>query len=189
MTAPESADAAAELQKALVRLWTSAADREEFLANREAWLAAESLSAETCRKLQQLDATQLEGFADGLLRKRLGQVRQLLPGSAMRLGPAFAPRFIAWARSSPPVDTQHHSDDARQFASLLLRDGPDRELKDVLRWELLQLRLDQQGTGCGLLIFLHDVRRTGQAPLPRRFLIAVWWVAGRRARPRLWMLP
>lgn len=189
MTAPDPFDSAAELQEALVRLWTSAANREQFLADREAWLATESLSAETCRKLRLLDAVQLQRFADGLLRKRLGQVRQLLPGTAMRLGPAFPARFIAWARSSPPGDSQHHSDDARQFALLLLRDGPGRELKDVLRWELLQLRLNQQRTGCGLLIFRHDVRRTGQPPLPRRFLIAVWWIAGRRARPRLWMLP
>jgi hypothetical protein len=189
MTAPDPFDSAAELQEALVRLWTSAADREQFLADREAWLATGSRSAETCQKLRQLDAVQLERFADGLLRKRLGQARQLLPGTAMRLGPAFATRFNAWARSSPPADSQHHSDDARQFALLLLHDGPDRERKDVLRWELLQLRLNQQGAGCGLLIFRHDVRRTGQAPLPRRFLIAVWWVAGRRARRRLWMLP
>lgn len=189
MTDSAADDGAAELQEALVRLWTSAADRDRFLADREAWLVAESLSAQTCRKLRLLDASQLKHFADGLLRKRLGQVRQLLPGVAARLGPEFTTRFIAWASNSPPAQTQHHSDDARQFAILLLRDSQDRELKDVLRWELLQLRLNRPGVGGGVLIFRHDMRRTGETPLPRRFMIAVWWVASRRSGPRLWLLP
>lgn len=136
-----------------------------------------------------LDAGQLQHFANGLLRKRLGQVRQLLPGTAARLGPEFAPRFITWARTSPPVQSQHHSDDARQFAFLLLRGRPGPELRDVLRWELLQLRLNRPGIGGGLMIFRHDMRRTGETPLPRRFMIAVWWIAGRRSGPRLWLLP
>lgn len=189
MTAAETGDCAAELQEILVRLWTSAPDRADFLADREAWLSKAAISAAARGQLLQLDAVQLETFADGLLRKRLGPVRHLLPGTAARLGQEFGRRFVQWAGAVPPVDRQHHVADATRFGRHLLREPLDSELRDLLRWELLQLRLDHIGFGCGIWAFRHDVRLPSETPLPRRFVLALWWSVGGRSRPTLWLWP
>jgi len=165
----------AEVQETLVRLWTCEADREQFLADRSAYLGRLPISEAARDRLRRLDSEQLGGFADSLVSKRLAQARDLLSDVASRMPDEFDTRFRSWAAAHPPVAARHHEEDAWLFGQTLLTGLISPELRDRLRWALLHLSLGRPGTRGGLMAFRHDMRSRGVAELPRRWTLVVWW--------------
>ena len=92
--------------------------RERFFADPGSAAAELGLSAEEARELAGRVAG-LAPFADSLVRKRLGAVRQLLPRSAAHLGPRFDEAFRAFASRNPSRGPRRHERDALALAEIL----------------------------------------------------------------------
>jgi hypothetical protein len=111
--------ALAEVQRALARLYTDAALPARFRADPRAVGTELGLTAEEARQLGTLSVQQLRFFADTLRRKRLGEVRDLLPLTHRLLGQTFVALFWQFAPTYVPRGIHKHRDDALAFVRFL----------------------------------------------------------------------
>jgi hypothetical protein len=139
-----------ELQRALARLSTDAALREQFLADPEAAGLALGLSPGSGRILAQLPVQPLEAFARSLLYKRMGDVGRLLPHTRRVLGKRFDVLFLEYAMGGTgvaaggrsPTSPRRIQEDATDFAAFLQR-GAEWEppwVRELARYEAMWLR-------------------------------------------------
>jgi hypothetical protein len=108
------------MQQAVARLVTEDAGREQFLADPAASAAALGLIGGEARRLAEA-ADSLRLFARCLRKKRLREVRKLLPLTSRAIGPAFGTLFFRHAHGYLPRGTNRHPEDAIAFASFLGR--------------------------------------------------------------------
>ncbi len=155
----------ARFQAAVARLSVDTALRERFYRAPAEAAAELGLSPEEGEQLRR-QVEGLEPFADSLVRKRLGAVRQLLPRTAQRLGGRFDDAFRQFAAAHPSRGPHRHEHDALELASVL---------KPELAGEDLEALLIEAGwieMMCGRKLL---IRR-----LPRG--VAMWLRTGRQVR-------
>lgn len=133
------------VQSLLARLYTDSAFRTRFFDDPGAACREFPLTAGEEQQLAGLDRGQVERFARSLRQKRLGLVRELLPGTAQLLGTQFAERFFEYCESQPSA--RERVEEARVFAAYLLTAALDHRpdetmlLVDLLRCEQLRLQV------------------------------------------------
>ena len=188
-------------QHVLARLYTDAAFRERCLADPKAAGEQMGLSCEDAQQLAELSAAQVNFFAESLVRKRLKEVRRLLPRTHRLFGDRFDALFHRYARTSKLRDAKPHQQDALAFAAFLehavLPQSPD------LRWAVELARyeaawIEAADLACCWIVrrFRFPVSRLVQEPerqqgasLPaQRPTVAVWLRLTHKGRLRHFLL-
>ncbi len=194
----------AEQQKVLARLYTDAGFRERFLADREGMAASLGLSPEDVQQVANLSSTQVRFVAQSLYRKRLGEVRKLLPATHQALGLRFGTLFREFADTHTPASSKKHLGDALAFAVFVegsARGDPSMWdwIVDLVRYEAAWLEATTPHCRCLIRWFRYPVltilRRLAEgadpSPMARRPTLAFWFRPPGRARLRhaLWAVP
>lgn len=106
-------------QQVLAQLYTNTVLRERFFANPQVVCEEFGLSFDEAKQLAQLSAQQVNLFASSLKRKRLGEVRELLPLTHRVLGKDFSKLFWQYAETYIPKGIKKHLEDAIAFANFI----------------------------------------------------------------------
>lgn len=194
-----------EFQNVMARLATERAYRECFAAEAAVEGKKAGLTGEEVEQLVELLPSAIPQFSRSLLRKRQGEVRELLPASAAALGDLFWALFEEFGSDHPTHGRQRRRDDALEFADWLLsRESlppTDVPLREILEFERCDLAVWTMKRGIRALFFRHDLGemliklRNGEAEV--RYtgppMLAVWlrWHPDGRVRyrefvPRFW---
>jgi hypothetical protein len=189
--------ALAEVQYALARLYTDAALPARFFADPLAVGTELGLTAEEARQLGTLSAQQVRFFANTLRRKRLCEVRDLLPLTHRLLGKTFVALFWQFAPSYAPRGIYKHRDDALAFVRFLEQTVGTAGLKpawalDLVRYEAAWLEAAQPARRWTVRQFRYPVATVVQAlrheaippDLRPQPAIHVWMRLSPRHRPR-----
>ncbi|MGB0582910.1 MAG: hypothetical protein ACPGVU_24775 [Limisphaerales bacterium] len=194
-----------EFQTVMARLATERAYCQRFAADAVGEGEKAGLSETEVQQLTELFPEAIPQFSRSLLRKRYGEVREMLPASAAALGESFWNLFEEFAADRPTRGGQRHRDDALEFADWLLgRDSlpqTGEPLRQLLLFEREDLGMWKQKRGIRIRFFRHDLGETlcrlrdgdqdvGYHGPP---MMAVWirlgpdWRVGyREFVPRLW---
>ncbi|MBD2743120.1 hypothetical protein [Coleofasciculus sp. FACHB-1120] len=130
----------AQTQQILAKLYTNTLLRERFFANPQAVGEEFGLSSDESQHLAKLSAQQVNLFASSLKRKRLGEVRELLPLTQRVLGKSFAELFWRYAETHVPGGIKKHLEDAIAFATFIENNAQLKEIEppwvvDLARYE------------------------------------------------------
>jgi hypothetical protein len=133
------------VQSVLARLYTDSAFRARFFDVPQEACPETGLTEAERRQLAELDRGQVERFARSLQRKRLGLVRELLPGTARVLPDRFGELFFQYCDLQPSA--LNRVEEAKAFAAYLSDAarrgdlGPTRPdyFSDLLTCERLRL--------------------------------------------------
>lgn len=127
----------AEVQLVLAQLYTNTELRERFFANPQVVGEELGLSVDEQQQLALLSAQQVKGFASSLKRKRLGEVRELLPLTARVLGKDCSKLFWQYAETYVPQGIKKHWEDALAFASFVqnVEEIEPSWIVDLVRYE------------------------------------------------------
>jgi hypothetical protein len=113
----------ADVQGLLAQIYTDAATRHRFFGDPQMVGQALGLDPEEAGQLASLPVRQVEFFASSLKRKRLNEVRNLLPLTCSVLGEQLATLFWQYADSYRPYGLRKHHKDAFAFSSFIQRFG------------------------------------------------------------------
>jgi len=149
-------------QAALAKLYTSKSSRE-YLEN-PASKENDSLELSQAEqvKLNSILEGDLTSFAISLLRKRLGQVKNILPGTCALLAENLWNLFESFAANQPTYGVKRHLTDARNFANFLAKNNPSgifnvKEHKAVLKYEQTWLNSELSIQFLKVRSFKHDI--------------------------------
>ena len=156
------------LTQALSRLLSERGLREAFRADPRA--AASQLQIDPAERptFVALDPDALDLQAEGLLHKRLREVRALLPETFASLGEDGDDAFLDYAESYWPQGHRRHQDDASRFGACLRTTPSGRAAISEREWNALRF-----GQGRAP-IALHVVRRVWLGGRHRRALQVLW---------------
>lgn len=123
-------------QQILARLYTDRTWRERFFTNPQ----AVSKEFDFNEQLTQISAQQVNLFASSLQRKRLGQIRVLLPLTQQILGQKFSQLFGRYAPSYQPQGIKKHHHDALHFCEFIAKIAASETIEpvwavDIVRYE------------------------------------------------------
>lgn len=153
----------AKMQEVLVKLYTDATLRAEFLADPDGTSKALGLTETEADQLTSVPAKQIEFFADSLHRKRSVEVRSLLPYTCRALGESFESLFAIHADQFCPQGHHKHQNDAIQFATFLSHHKHNQHgagyVIDIARFESALLRAHQFHKRFFVRLFKHDVKQ------------------------------
>jgi hypothetical protein len=164
-----------EVQRVLARLYTEDELRERFFADPAAVGKTLGLDIEETRRVAELSAGEVRGFARSLRRKRLGEVAKLLPMTRRALGALFDRLFFRYAGTadrSVPRGIRKHREDAAAFASFLAAEAsaggvPPAWAADLARYEAAGLKASEPGRTCLVCWYRYPVARlAGSSPAP-----------------------
>jgi hypothetical protein len=173
-------------QAILSRLYTNSTFRKEFIADKKKFYQKHSLSSETISFLEALSIPQLTFFAEGLLKKRMHEVKSLLPLSVKLTGKAFTELFLKFSDQYTPGGIHKHPEDAVHFVEYVLvklgGTGTDQLTCSVLLYEQEQLKRFLNPKKYRLSFYKYDlVKEYGMllkqediTSLRKRFNIVVW---------------
>ena len=135
----------ATVQQVLAQLYTNTVLRERFFENPQAVGKELGLSFDEIQQLAQLSSQQVNFFANSLKRKRLGEVRKLLPLTQKSLSKEFSPLFWRYAETDLPQGINKHWQDALNFCTFIekvaLTEGLEQPwVLDVVRYEKVWLQ-------------------------------------------------
>jgi hypothetical protein len=189
--------ALAEVQHALARLYTDAALPARFLADPLAVGTELGLTDEEARQLGTLSVQQIRFFAATLRRKRLGELRDLLPLTHRLLGQTFVALFWQFASTYVPRGIHKHRDDALAFVRFLEQTVGAAGLRpawalDLVRYEAARLEAAETARRWTLRRFRYPVATVVQAlaheatppALRPQPTICVWMRLSTRHAPR-----
>lgn len=172
-----------EVQALTAQLYVDPLLRETFFRDRAAVAARFGISGEDEESLRLLSEEQVARFAASLQRKRLAEVRNLLPLSAKALGEALPELFFAFAERGAPRGIARHAVDAIGFAEHLATRASIAEwMVELCRYEATHL-VAQRANRCLLVRrFRFDLRAVGQQfaqkqeilPPPKRTIAMAW---------------
>lgn len=128
-----------ELQSALTRLFTDRDWRAGFFEAPERAIEGLGLSSADLQTLAQVQRTEVDRYADGLLAKRAEAVQQFPWGVERVLGAGFPGWARAYAAALPP--TAQPWEEAHGFATYLAEHSADGLTRDVARCTALRLEL------------------------------------------------
>jgi len=191
----------AKTQLLLVQLYTDAALRERFFSDPEAAGREFGLDRQQAREFAKLSACQVNFFADSLIRKRLGEVRRLLPLTRKALGARFEVLFRRYAEIHRLEMPKPHQNDAISFTAFLEHSARTEFSKmpwglDAARFEAACLAAIAAGRRWIVRLFrypiqelLRSVAGPDQAPPPRpRPTLAIWLRFSRSGQLRSFVL-
>ena len=192
------------VQAYLARLYTDRGVRQHFFADPVAAAMAAGVQPADATMLAQISPVQVRRFAHSLQRKRLNEVRKLLPATCAALGDRLLPLFFGHADTFVPTGRDKYQADARAFCAYLSRrfradDLAPRWIGEVVRYEEGWLMAAGRSRCIQLWSFryapldLLAARGEGNgsiAPPPRPSLV-IWWrlVPGHDIRHASWSLP
>ena len=129
----------AKLQGVLAQLYTDDRLRERFYADPQTTCQALGLTADQARQLSQISSDQIKFFTQSLKRKRLNEVRKLLPLTCRVLGKRFGALFLRYADTYVPCGLRKHLEDAITFARFTQQNAQAERIEpwtlDLLRYE------------------------------------------------------
>jgi len=153
-----------EFQNVMARLATERGYRERFAADVVAEGEKAGLDGEEISQLTDLFPEAIPQFSRSLLRKRYGEVKEMLPASAAALGEAFWKLFEEFGADRPTHGEQRHRDDALDFARwLLARESlpkTSEPLRQILQFEYEDLEMWTRKRGIRVRFFRHDLGDT-----------------------------
>jgi hypothetical protein len=173
-------------QVILSRLYTNSIFRKEFIADKKKFYQTYTVSSETITFLEALSIPQLTFFAEGLLKKRMHEVRSLLPLSIKLIGKVFAEFFLKFCDQYTPNGIHKHQEDAIHFVEFVLAQlnetNIDQFTHSVMLYEQEQLRRFMNPKKYRLTFYKYDlVKNYGMllkqgdlTSLPKKLNIVVW---------------
>lgn len=165
------------LQPILAQLYTNAELRSRFFTNPELVGAELGLNTTQIQQLSLLSATEVNLFASSLKRKRLGEVRELLPMSAKALDKEFSRLFWQYAETYLPQGIKKHLLDAIAFATYIEKVDniePDWIL-DLVKYEKSWLEAAEPNRRLIIRRFRYAInRRDGNFQLFAQPSLSIW---------------
>jgi hypothetical protein len=184
----------AEQQAALARLYVDPNIRERFRKDPYALCRELGLKASDAELLRSLAVDQVDSFARSLRRKRLCEVRKLLPRSCRALGDRYRPLFHDYAAGYLPTGIHRHSYDAAAFAGYLLKRMSSASLEppwmaELIRFEKAVVKAALPDVWFHAVILRYDVSDPDEASIPpRRTCLHGWLRLQRGGRTRYFAL-
>ena len=191
----------AKLQGVLAQLYTDDRLRERFYADPQTTCRALGLNPDQAKQLSQVSSDQIKFFAQSLKRKRLNEVRKLLPLTCRVLGKRFGALFLRYADTYVPCGLRKHLEDAITFARFTELNAQAERIEpwtlDLLRYETAWLEALNPARKWMLRWFRHpvgmlarSVAEKNEIPLTKeQFTVAFWFRIQRRARMRHILFP
>jgi len=189
----------AALQTALAKILTDETLRGDFLAERATTVRRLDMSVEDAAALIEIDTFGLRNFADCLRRKRILDVRKVLPLTCQVLGDEFD-RLLRTVIEGPPRAGRHRADAAALVCCLCSSSAqvPIQAtwIADLARYEMAFVTAGTTGTCCILRCFRFPVAAiagavlSGRTPgrVAPRTSIGLWLRLGRKKRLRYLLL-
>jgi hypothetical protein len=140
------------LQQTLARIYTDSKLRDDFLTNPDVVGKNLGLNCQEIQQLSNLSRQQVNLFANSLKRKRLGEIRKLLPLTNKILGKEFDRLFWRFSETYLPTGNKKHLLDSIAFSEFLTHDLskslPTEKIQplwllDVLHYETIRLKMFQ----------------------------------------------
>jgi hypothetical protein len=132
-------------QQALARIYTDSKLRNIFFTNPNIVGKSLGLDCQEILQLSQLSSQQVNLFASSLKRKRLGEVRKLLPLTNKVLGKEFDRLFFSFAETYLPTGSRKHLLDSIAFCNFIQQNlTPEKTqpwLFDILSYETIRLKM------------------------------------------------
>lgn len=132
-----------KLQEILARLYTNKNFRREFFANRASVIKEMNCDDHTNQSLFGLDESEVNLYAQGLINKRLGVVKQLLPITSHYCD-SITELFNSYAQNTPAEGMHHkHYNDAIAFGEFVFAQSDvkrNNALTDILKYEILIIK-------------------------------------------------
>ncbi|MBD2194761.1 MULTISPECIES: hypothetical protein [Calothrix] len=185
----------AQTQQVLAQLYTNSQLRQRFFANPQSVGAELGLTEPQIQELAAISSEQVNMFANSLKWKRLGEVRELLPGTAKVLGKNFNDLFWRYAETYIPQGIKKHRLDAIAFANFIQTQKIEPVwVRDLLRYEKTWLLAYDSPRCLRVCWFLYPVDKLGTTEkISRQLTLAVWWRLNERSRLhhtlRWWPIP
>lgn len=178
-----------QTQQLLAQLYTNTELRSRFFANPQAVGLEMGLSDDEARQFAELSTTQVNVFANSLIWKRLGEVREMLPRTAKVLGKNFTTLFWRYAETTIPQGVKKHREDAIAFADFIINVSPIEGIEpvwieDLVRYEQTWLLTYAQDRCYKILRLRYAVHQD----LSQKNVLAIWWRLGRRSPLRHFVL-
>jgi hypothetical protein len=133
------------LQQALARIYTDSKLRNIFLTNPDVVGKSLGLDCHEIQQLSQLSSQQVNLFASSLKRKRLGEIRKLLPLTNKILKKEFDRLFFSFAETYLPTGNRKHLLDSIAFCNFIQQNlTPEKNqpwLFDILSYETIRLKM------------------------------------------------
>ncbi len=172
------------LQSILAQLYTNAELRSRFFTNPEIVGAQLKLNSTQIQQLSQLSAPDVNLFATSLKRKRLGEVRELLPRSAEALNKDFSKLFWQYAETYNPQGIKKHLDDAKSFATYLekINSIEPEWIIDLIRYEKTWLEAAEPNKRLIIRHFRYAI--DGNLQVSKQPFLAVWFRLAPKGRLR-----
>jgi hypothetical protein len=132
-------------QQVLARIYTNSKLRDDFLTNPDVVGNSLGLNCQEIQQLSQLSSQQVNLFASSLKRKRLGEIRKLLPLTNKILKQEFDRLFFSFAETYLPTGSRKHLLDSIAF-SIFLKQNLTTEknqlwLLDIWSYETIRLNM------------------------------------------------
>jgi hypothetical protein len=131
-----------QLQQALAKIYTDTASREKFLDPSPTIDRELELSEKETQYLTKISSQQVNLFATSLKRKRLGQIRKLLPLTSKCLEKDFSQLFWQYSETYIPQGLKKHQQDAIEFTNFIEKKLDRNWIIDVLRYERSWLTME-----------------------------------------------
>jgi hypothetical protein len=136
------------VQQTLARIYTDSKLRDDFLTNPDVVGISLGLNCQEIQQLNQLSSQQVNLFALSLKRKRLGEIRKLLPLTNKVLEKKFDRLFFKYSEIYLPTGSKKHLLDSIAFSEFieqfLTTDNTQPVwLLDVLHYETIRLKMFQ----------------------------------------------
>ena len=178
----------ATVQAVLARIYTDSKLRDEFFTHPDLVGRTLGLNCQEIRQLSQLSSQEVNLFASSLKRKRLGEIRKLLPLTSKVLKKEFDRLFFRYAETYLPTGSKKHLDDAIQFAQFSEQLNRTKRIEpawvlDVLRYEKIWLNTLQSKSlfisdrfNYAIEPLIYSLQRSNSNPvLNRQVTIGIWF--------------
>ena len=168
-------------QRLLASLYTDETLRQRFLSAPSAVAVEFGITGADARHLAGLSSSQLSGFSRSLTRKRLQELRRVLPATCRALGPRLEDLFARHAAEYHPTGLHRHAADAAAFAAFVARPplAVPGAVADLASYESHALQFHLGRKFPLLAVFHSDPRRYAPAESdgarPPCLTLAVWF--------------
>ena len=167
-----------EQQAALAKLYTSQSYREHLANSGSTLDGSLELNQAEQAKLNSILEDEVTSFATSLIRKRLGQVKNMLPGTCALLGEKLWDLFQCFAANQATNGVKRHLIDARNFTHYLAQKNANeffnvKAHQAVLKYEQTWLNSELSIRCIKVSSFRHDISNYAQR-LAKREAVATY---------------